>query len=68
MIARMVRWIMPIAGVLMIVLGVVSIILGFSYKWPDAHPSGAIFFVGGWLLLGFEQLAWHLRKSPKAQL
>jgi len=68
MIALMVRWIMPIVGVLMIVLGVVSIILGFSYKWPDAHPCGAIFFVGGWLLLGLEQLAWHLRKSPKAQL
>ena len=68
MIARMVRWVMPIAGVLMIVLGVVSIILGFSYKWPNAHPSGAIFFVGGWLLLGLEQLAWHLRKSPKPQL
>ena len=60
MIALMVRWIMPIVGVLMI--------LGFSYKWPDAHPCGAMFFVGGWLLLGLEQLAWHLRKSPKAQL
>ena len=65
MVALLVRCILTIIALIMIVIGTVSIILGFSYKWPDAHPSGAIFFVGGWILLGIEQLAWHLRRVPK---
>ena len=66
MIALLVRAVLPIVAVAMIVLGTVTIIMGFSIKWPSAEVPGAIFFVGGWILLGIEQLAWHLRRVPKA--
>ena len=68
MIALIVRWMLAIVALIMIVLGVVSIIMGFSFKWPNAQACGSIFFVGGWILLGIEQLAWHLRRVPKAPI
>ena len=65
MMALIVRWAMVIVAVAMVILGIVSIIMGFSFQWPDARVPGAVFFVGGWILLGIEQLAWHLRRLPK---
>lgn len=42
---------------ILILLGIVSIIMGFSIQWPDAQMCGAIFFVGGWLLVGLVSIA-----------
>ena len=53
-------------ALVLIVLGVVSIIMGFSYQWPDAHPPGAIFFVGGWLLGGITWIGSILEKISAA--
>ena len=67
--ALIVRVLLPIVAVVMIVLGVISIIMGLamvSPKYPDAQVCGAVFFAGGWILLGIEQLAWHLRANPKS--
>lgn len=49
-----------IVGVIMIILGVVSIVLGFSPRWPQTRDAGAVFFVGGWLLIALDRIAWHL--------
>ena len=51
---------LAIVAALMVFLGTVAIIMGFSDKWPDAQTSGAIFFVGGWLLAGLVSVASHL--------
>ena len=66
MMPLLVRWVLGLVAVSMIVLGAVSICMGFGPEFPDAHPSGAVFFVGGWLLLALEQIAWHLRKQGQA--
>jgi hypothetical protein len=51
-----------LAALVLIALGAVSIIMGFSYKWPNAQPCGAIFFVGGCLLAGLAWIAWLLQR------
>ena len=51
---------LAVVSALMIFLGVIAIIMGFSAKWPNAETPGAIFFVGGWLLAGLVSVASHL--------
>ena len=51
---------------MLIVLGVISIIMGFSFKWPGAHTPGAIFFVGGWVLGGISWIGSLLEKISAA--
>jgi len=43
---------LSVVASLLIFLGLVSIVMGFWGSWPNAHMCGAIFFVGGWLLMG----------------
>ena len=57
---------MIIMAIALIALGAVSIWLGFGYKYPDASGCGAVFFVGGCLLLGFERMAWYLTEILKS--
>ena len=58
--ASVIGKILAVVGLVMIVLGVVAIIMGFSVQWPDAHPAGAIFFAGGWLLVGLAYISAQL--------
>jgi len=58
----MIGKILGAVGLVMIILGIVSIIMGFSVEWPDAHPAGAIFFAGGWLLVGLACVSGQLEK------
>ena len=62
MTASIVRCVMSIVALALIVLGVVAIVMGFSYKWPDAQPCGSVFFIGGWLLAGIQQIVCHIEK------
>jgi hypothetical protein len=50
-----------VAG-LLLVLGVVSIVMGFWPHWPSASVCGAVFFVGGWVLIGLDRIVWRLEK------
>jgi len=53
---------LTVVASLLILLGLVSIIMGFWADWPDAHPCGAIFFVGGWILVGLVAVASQLER------
>jgi hypothetical protein len=55
-------------GVLMVVLGVISIVLGFYPSWPHASVCGAVVLAGGMVVVALEQLVRHvdqLRESLK---
>ena len=60
------RIMMIIIAMILIVLGAVSIWYGFDHEYPNASSCGAIFFVGGFLLLGLERIVWHLAGILKA--
>ena len=51
-----------LAALILVILGIVSIILGFGYAFPNARIPGTIFFVGGCLLFG---VGWVTRQLDK---
>lgn len=53
---------LTVVASLLIFLGIISIIMGFSPSWPDAQSCGAVFFVGGWLLVGLVSVASQLER------
>ena len=57
---------MIIIAWVLLILGVVSIVLGFGRTYDDASVCGAVFFVGGWLLIGLDRIAWHLQNLRAA--
>jgi len=57
---------MIIIAWVLLILGVVSIALGFGRKYDDASVCGAVFFVGGWLLIGLDRIAWNLQSLRAA--
>jgi len=44
----------------MIILGTVSIFMGFHPNFPNTREAGAVFFVGGWLMIGLDRICWRL--------
>ena len=57
---------MLIVGVITIIFGVVAIIMGFFVNYPNAHAPGAVFFIGGWLVIGLDRIAWRLDRFLEA--
>jgi len=57
---------LALVALILVVLGTVSIIMGFSCQWPAAPPCGATFFVGGCLPAGLARIAWLLQKVHAA--
>ena len=55
-----------IVGVITIVFGVAAIIMGFFTEYPNAHDPGAIFFIGGWMVIGLDRIAWRLDRFLEA--
>lgn len=53
---------MIIVAVGMMVLGVVAIAMGFNFRYPNATTAGAVFFIGGWLMISLDRIAWTLEK------
>lgn len=51
---------MIVVALLMIILGAVSIVMGFWPDFPNTRAPGAVFFVGGWLLIGLDRICWRL--------
>ena len=52
-----------VIGAAMVVLGVVAIVMGFSYKYPDVHAPGAIH--QGARSSGPRRVAWGLQRTLK---
>jgi len=59
---------LAVVSALLLLLGTVAIVMGFSDKWPNAQTPGAIFFVGGWLLAGLVAVDAKLEEILKTQL
>ena len=57
---------MIIIAWVLLILGVVSIVLGFGRTYDDASVCGAVFFVGGWLLIGLDRVSWNLQNLRAA--
>ena len=51
---------MIVVALLMIILGTVSICMGFCPNFPNTREAGAIFFIGGWLVIGLDRICWRL--------
>jgi len=53
---------LAVVAAILVLLGTVAIVMGFSAKWPHAETPGAIFFVGGWMLAGLVAIAAKLEE------